>query len=108
MSRFNLVLVVGVILAVLGVFVYASLSDNTPNKATGSFVGSQKVIVKVDIPCPGHSSLIVDALRGLDGIVDVRFRVPDLFDVSFDSSKTSEQEIIGLDVFKTYKASVVG
>ncbi|MBW2970360.1 hypothetical protein KY319_04525 [Candidatus Woesearchaeota archaeon] len=81
----------------------------TANFATGAAVETgNSLTLKVDIPCPGHALLITDALRSIDGVVGVEFRFPDLFDVSFDSSLTSEKEILSLDVFKTYKASVIG
>ena len=63
--------------------------------------------LKVEIPCSGHASLISGDLKGLDGVADVKFRFPNYFDISYDSSKISQDKILSLDIFNTYKASVV-
>jgi hypothetical protein len=63
--------------------------------------------LKVDIPCPGHAPLIIGELQKI-GVSGVKFSFPNLFDMSFDSSNVSKEQILGLEIFKTYKASVVG
>lgn len=63
--------------------------------------------LQVDIPCSGHATLISGDLKAIDGVVGVQFGLPNIFEVSYDPSKTSEQQIIALDVFKTYKATVL-
>jgi len=74
---------------------------------TGAFVGSQpSITLKVDIPCPGHAPLITDELKKIDGVNGVKFRFPNLFDVTFNPAKTTKQQILSLDVFNTYKATV--
>jgi len=60
-----------------------------------------------DIPCSGHAPLITQELKTLDGIFDIKFSFPNKFDVKFDSSKTSKEKILGLEIFKTYKAEEV-
>ena len=61
----------------------------------------------VDIPCSGHAPLISDELKKLEGISNVQFSLPNVFDVKYDSSKTTKQQILSLEVFKTYKATVL-
>jgi hypothetical protein len=51
--------------------------------------------------------LISGELKKINGVQSVKFRFPNLFDVSFDSSMTSEEEILRLDVFNTYKPTIV-
>jgi copper chaperone CopZ len=63
--------------------------------------------LQVDIPCSGHATLISGDLKTIDGVVGVQFSLPNIFEVTYDSSKTSEQQILALDVFKTYKAIVL-
>lgn len=65
------------------------------------------VKLKVDIPCPGHAPLILQELKSLEGVIDVRYSFPNIFEVIYDSSKISKQKILALDVFKTYKAAVL-
>lgn len=63
--------------------------------------------LKVDIPCPGHAPLISQELKNIDGVSSVTFSFPDYFDVIYDPTKTSEQEILSLEVFKTYEATAL-
>jgi len=63
--------------------------------------------LQVDIPCSGHATLISGDLKTIDGVIGVQFSLPNIFDVTYDSSKTSEQQILALEVFKTYKATVL-
>jgi len=62
--------------------------------------------LQVNIPCSGHAPLITDELKKLTGILNVKFNFPNYFDVSYDPDRVSKQEILSLEVFKTYSASV--
>ena len=75
---------------------------------TGSFTGAQSSItLQVNIPCPGHAPLITEELKKIDGIISVKFRFPNLFDIVYIPTRTSKQQILSLDVFNTYKAIVI-
>lgn len=63
--------------------------------------------LKVQIPCPGHAPLITDEINKIGGVKSVKFKFPNLFDVIYDSSKTSQEKILSLGVFETYKAEVI-
>lgn len=63
--------------------------------------------LQVDIPCSGHAPLISGELKTISGVTGVKFRSPNYFDVAFDSTKTTKEKILSLEVFKTYKAKVV-
>ena len=65
------------------------------------------IMLQVKIPCPGHAPLIIGELKKISGVEGVRFKFPNLFDVGYDSQRTSKEEILSLDVFGTYKATVV-
>ena len=65
------------------------------------------ITLQVDIPCPGHAPLIIGELGGINGVEGIKFRFPNLFDVGYESEKTSKEQILSLDVFKTYKATVI-
>jgi copper chaperone CopZ/plastocyanin len=84
---------------------------------TGNFIGAvdnggintlSSLKLQVDIPCSGHAPLISDELKTISGVVGIQFSLPNIFDVKYDSTKTSKQQILSLDVFKTYKATVLG
>ena len=74
--------------------------------ATGAVVleDLSEVSLKVDIPCPGHAPLISGELYTISGVKSVKFRFPDYFDVYYDESETSQDEIFSLDVFDIYPA----
>jgi copper ion binding protein len=63
--------------------------------------------LQVNIPCPGHAPLISGELKTIEGVTGVRFDFPNFFDVAFDSDKASKEEILALEVFETYPASLV-
>jgi copper chaperone CopZ len=65
------------------------------------------ITLKIDIPCPGHASLIIDELKKIEGVEGVKFSFPNLFDVKYDPSKTSKEKLLSLGVFNTYKATLI-
>jgi copper chaperone CopZ len=71
------------------------------------FVELSSLRLQVDIPCSGHATLISSELKTIDGVNGVQFNLPNIFDVKYDLSKTSKQQILELEVFKTYKATVL-
>jgi len=62
--------------------------------------------LQVAIPCPGHASLIIGELKKISGVENVKFRFPNLFDVGYNFQKTTQGEILSLEVFNTYKATI--
>lgn len=87
---------------------------STARPITGNFIGSgnnvsslSSIRLGVDIPCSGHAPLISDELKKIDGVSSVQFGLPNVFDVKYDPSKTSKQQILSLEVFKTYKVTVL-
>jgi copper ion binding protein len=76
--------------------------------ANGNSNNIQTLRLQVDIPCSGHAPLITSELKSINGVINVKFSFPNIFDVYYDASKTSKEQILSLDVFKTYKASVLG
>ncbi|MFH1257292.1 MAG: hypothetical protein V1494_08460 [Candidatus Diapherotrites archaeon] len=69
---------------------------------------SSIITLQVEIPCSGHAALIVDELKKLEGVKGVKYISPDQFAVDCDFSKVTKEQILGLEVFKTYKAKIVG
>ena len=93
------------------IFPYAAnLNFNSP-AGSATIVISQgavkKLILEVDIPCSGHAPLVIDELRKIPGIEDIKFRPPNIFDVHFNPLIISEEEIISLEIFKSFKPKVL-
>ena len=65
------------------------------------------ITLKVDIPCPGHAPLIMGELKTIDGTENVQFRSPNIFDVIYNPEKTSKEQLLSLDVFNSYKPTVI-
>jgi len=65
------------------------------------------ITLKVDIPCPGHAPLITGELRTIQGVEMVSYRFPNKFIVSYIQGETSKLEILSLDVFNIYQATVI-
>ncbi len=62
--------------------------------------------LKVDIPCSGHAPLIINGLKKSAGVTSVKFTMPNLFEIGYDSQKTSLAKISSLDIFDSFKAKV--
>lgn len=79
------------------------------NFQPGSTLGesTNNLTLQVDIPCPGHAPLITGELKSLNGVKNVKFRFPNIFDVDYDPQKTFREQILALAVFNTYQASVL-
>lgn len=67
----------------------------------------RKLVLKVEIPCSGHALLITEYLKKIDGVENVRFKSPNLFDVIYDNAKTNVDQILDLSVFDEYKATII-
>ena len=65
------------------------------------------VMFSVNIPCSGHAPLISEELKTIDGVNAIKYSFPNNFEVSFDSAKTSKQEMLDLEVFDEYPATVI-
>jgi len=89
-----------------GLSLTAAISSSFGERAQGK--NSQSYLtLEVEIPCPGHASLITGELKTIAGVENVNFRFPNKFDVNYNPAKTSKEEILSLSVFNTYKATVI-
>ena len=89
------------------IFPYLANFDTNP-PITGAYVAGDfdVVTMSVKIPCPGHAPLISGELKKVSGVLGVKFRMPNLFDVTYDSSITTD-DILSPDVFNTYKPTLL-
>jgi hypothetical protein len=63
--------------------------------------------LRVAIPCSGHALLIIDELKKANSVKDVKFRLPNYFDVYYDAKTISEEQILSLPIFKEFSAQKV-
>ena len=62
--------------------------------------------LQVAIPCSGHAPLIIGEVEKLDGVVDAKFQGSNVFKVQYDPAKVTVDDILALDVFKSFAATV--
>jgi len=97
---------------VLFMVVFPLLANVSMASPTGAFIVKDldelsSIRLSVDIPCPGHAPLISGELKTIDGVAAIQFSYPNFFDVKYDSTKTTKQNMLSLEVFEVYKATVV-
>ncbi len=63
-----------------------------------------KIELSVDIPCSGHAPLVIDDLKKMSGVGDIKFSLPNVFDIYFDKSVITEKDILAAGIFKIFKA----
>lgn len=93
----------------LGVF--PMLANVGVGSITGAVIANGQfdvMKISVDIPCPGHAPLITSELVTVEGVEGSEFSFPNKFDVYYDFSQTSEQEILSLEIFDEYPAKLIG
>ena len=91
------------------VFFYSvipALANIGSNKTTINQQGVAEVSLKVNIPCTGHSFLIIDELKKDVGVTDVKFEAPDVFKTKYNSQITNVGKITSLEIFRTFKITV--
>lgn len=63
--------------------------------------------ISVDLPCSGHAFLVTSDLEKLKGVESVDFYSSNKFKIKFNSSIVSKNQILAIDIFKTYKATEI-
>ncbi|MEI8123931.1 MAG: hypothetical protein WCG60_02055 [bacterium] len=82
------------------------LANINTKYVAGEQSGLSEVSIKVDIPCTGHSFLIIDEVNKIEGVSGIKFNSPDEFVVKYNPQNTSPLEIVSLDVFSEFKARI--
>lgn len=80
----------------------ANLGQTKNNILSGNFI-----TLKVDIPCPGHGPLVIEELKRLPGIENIKFRFPNFFDISFNPKIVSKEKILAIDILKIYQGKII-
>lgn len=87
--------------------VFRSSANFNSGRILSSTYRTEEVVLEVEIPCPGHAMVVTDDLKRINGIESVSFTLPNIFKISYDESKTTTEEILALDIFKTFKAKII-
>jgi len=101
-------LTIGINLLLFLVIFPMAASASAPS-ITGDVIAAQDtslVSMTVKIPCPGHAPLITTELQSIEGVEGIDYSFPNKFDVAYDSSITSLDAILALEVFDEYPATV--
>lgn len=88
----------------LFLFIFPLFANVSALPTTGNMDSLETFSISVNIPCSGHAPLITEELKTIDGLYEVKFSLFNNFLITYDSSKTNKDEILALDIFKTYKA----
>lgn len=96
-------------IGIFPILVNASLSNtmNPTGAAVSSFNTFETLKLKVDIPCSGHAALITSEVKSLTGIANIKFKFPDVFEISYAPSQVTKEQILSLNIFKEYPATLV-
>lgn len=98
---------------ILIMLVFPMLANVSINPTiTGAMLAVDKrnialVRISVDIPCPGHAPLITSEVQKIDGILKTEYFFPNNFEVQYDATKTTLEEILNLEVFLEYPATII-
>lgn len=83
------------------------LAANLKFSTRSQILGLSSESVRVNIPCTGHAPLIISELRRVDGIIDVNFKFPNIFEIKYDPKKVTNDQILNLEIFKNFKAEEI-
>jgi len=101
------IIIIIAITAIFGFYIIQALGAKTTGNTIAENTDNSKITLQVNIPCEGHAGLITYELQKLEGISSVNFKYSNLFDVYYDSSKISKQEILNAEIFREYPAKII-
>jgi len=93
---------------ILFILIFPFLANITGNVTAEEIPGASVLSISVDIPCPGHAPLISNEVKTVEGVKGSEYSFPNDFEVYYDPSITSEEEILSLEVFDEYPATLIG
>jgi hypothetical protein len=67
----------------------------------------EEIMLRVDIPCPGHAPLITGEVGRMPGVQAVEYSLPDRFLVRYDAARTSLDDILSDALFEAFPAQVL-
>lgn len=87
--------------------VFPLLSNIKTVKNINAGESLNRITLSAKIPCSGHAPLVVDELGKEKGISGVKFEFPANFTITYDPKKTTPEEILSAEIFKTFKARLI-
>jgi hypothetical protein len=82
-------------------------APETKVTTAGIIVPTTSVRLIVALPGSDYADLVAENLRKADGITDVYWSPPNKFDIKYDAARIDLRDILAMDIFKEYNASVV-
>lgn len=104
------VVILVIIVIIVGILIVSSLNLNSGEKQTeidNQSIGLSVLTINVAIPCGGHAPIIITSLKTLPGVEKIDYTPISKFKVYYNSTKTSKQEILSLEIFKQFKATEI-
>lgn len=86
--------------------IFPMISSVTASSITQLENQDSIISLKVAIPCEGHAPLITDELKKIKGVGNIQFASPNTFTIYYSSKLTNPEQILSLDIFKEYKATI--
>jgi len=83
-----------------------NFSSETTSTSTNGVVVLGEFTISVEIPCPGHASLITGEVKKVGGVTGVRFLLPNKFEIAYSNINVKDK-VMALEVFKTYPAKII-
>ena len=88
-------------------FLVFPMTANAGNSPVEVLDTTQSFVIDVDIPCPGHAPLITNELKQVSGVQGVVYSFPSTFEVTYDSALVAQDEVLGIEVFDEYPATMI-
>ena len=68
---------------------------------------TQTITLQAQIPCQGHTSYMIGEITKLTGVTNVKAIEWNKFEVNFDATKTSKDQILKASILSTYSATLL-
>lgn len=96
-----------VIVNIFMFFVAFPVIANINSNKVDSRVYSSEIILITEIPCSGHSFLIIDEIKKENGIGSVAFKNPNIFKIKYNPDIISLDKIKSLKIFESFQMKVL-
>lgn len=109
-SNWKYIAIVYITTVIVNMFFFYSVIPalaNLGNNSNISQTNASEILLRVGIPCTGHSFLIIDELTKISGVYDATFSAPDIFKVTYNTDLVSIDKISSLEIFKSFKMTII-
>ena len=108
----SILIILGIFLSLIVLPGCSETNKTNNNQITGNTAlfqpgsGLETIKLRVNIPCPGHAFLIIDALERI-GAENINFRPPNIFIADYDTNRLTKEQILNIDLFDEYSATEI-